>query len=70
MMAGVTGPAAAQWISALKAYLTQSGGETEMSKLGGVKKPEGVAKGQKLKAFILQNPKTFALEGNTVTLKK
>ena len=70
MPAGLTGPAAAQWLSALKAYLTQDGGETDMSKLGGVKKPEGVAKGQRLKAFILQHPKTFAIDGNSVKLLK
>ncbi len=69
-VAGLTGPLAAQWLSALKTHLTQSGGETDLSKLGSVKKPEGVAKGQRLKAFLLQHPKTFAVDGNTVTLKK
>lgn len=67
---GVSGPAAAQWQSALKAYLVQSGGETDMSKLGSVKKPEGLPKGQKLKAFLQQHSDVFALDGNTVTLKK
>ncbi len=69
-VAGLTGPLAAQWLSALKTHLTQSGGETDLSKLGSVKKPEGVAKNQRLKAFLLQHPKTFAVNGNTVTLKK
>ena len=66
----MTGPLAAQWLSALKTHLTQSGGETDLSKLGGVKKPEGVPKGQKLKAFLLQHPKTFSVDGNTVKMKK
>ena len=66
----MSGPAAAQWQSALKAYLVQSGGETDMSKLGSVKKPEGVPKGQKLKAFLQQHPDVFAVDGNSVTLKK
>ncbi len=69
-VAGLTGPLAAQWLSVLKTHLTQSGGETDLSKLGSVKKPEGVAKNQRLKAFLLQHPKTFAVDGNTVTLKK
>ena len=68
MHTGVTGPAATQYVAALKQYLTQSGGETDMSKLGGVKKPEGLAKSQKLKAFLLQHPQSFAVEGNTVSL--
>ncbi|KAA6421854.1 MAG: hypothetical protein FRX49_08173 [Trebouxia sp. A1-2] len=33
---GLTGPLAAQWLSALKTHLTQSGGETDLSKLGSV----------------------------------
>jgi len=69
-VAGLTGPVAAQGLSALKTHLTQSGGETDLSKLGSVKKPEGVTKGQKLKAFLLQHPKTFAVDGNTVKLEK
>ena len=67
---GVSGPAAAQWQAALKSYLVQSGGETDMSKLGGVKKPEGIPKGQKLKAFLQQHPDVFTLDGNSVALKK
>ena len=66
---GVSGPAAAQWQSALKAYLVQSGGETDMSKLGSVRKPEGIPKGQRLKAFLQQHPDVFAVDGNSVTLK-
>ena len=67
----MTGPAADQWQSGLKAFLIQSGGQTDMSKLGGgVTKPEGVSKGQKLKAFLQQYPAVFAIEGNTVVLKK
>ena len=68
--AGLTGPAAAQWLSALKQFLKESGGQTELTKLGGVKKPEGVMKGQKLKAFLLQHPKHFTVDGNTVSAKK
>lgn len=41
-----------------------------MSKLGSVKKPEGIAKNTKLKAFLLQHAKVFAVDGNTVKLKK
>ncbi|KAL3154496.1 hypothetical protein ABBQ32_013958 [Trebouxia sp. C0010 RCD-2024] len=67
---GVSGPAAAQWQTALKSYLVQSGGQTDMSKLGGVKKPEGIPKGQKLKAFLQQHPDVFTLDGNSVALKE
>lgn len=67
---GVTGPAAVQWQAALRSYLVQSGGETDLSKLGGVKKPEGIPKGQRLKAFLQQHPNVFAIDGNAVTLQK
>lgn len=68
--AGAYGAAGKQWQSALKAFLHSCGGETDMSKLGGVKKPEGIPKGQKLKAFLQQHPNDFTIDGNTVTLKK
>ena len=41
-----------------------------MSKLGSVRKPEGIPKGQRLKAFLQQHPDVFAVDGNAVTLKK
>ena len=67
----MTVPAANQWKSAIKAFLVQRGGQTDLTKLGGgVKKPEEVSKGQKLKAFLQQYPAVFAIDGNTVLLKK
>ena len=60
----------AQWEKELKAFLQQGGGEAQMSVLGSVKKPEGIAKTTRLKAFLQARPKSFVVSGdNKVSLK-
>lgn len=56
-----SGAPEAQWEKELKAFLKQSGGEAQLSVLGSVKKPEGIAKTTKLKAFLQAHPKSFAV---------